>query len=84
MSNVIAFIKPLTVNVTRDDESGMWVAACDALFLATEAKTFEALTDRVWEIAPDIIEANGLSIDPKSLRFNFEFIQSADEQRLAL
>ncbi|MDO8351484.1 MAG: DUF1902 domain-containing protein [Gallionella sp.] len=82
MSNIIAFIKPLAVTITHDE--GMWVAACDALFLATEAETFEALTARVWELAPDMIEANDLSLDPKSLRFDFQYTQSADDHRLTM
>lgn len=82
MSNIIAFRKPLSVTVTHGE--GVYTAECDALHLVTEAKTFETLTARVWELAPDMIEANNLSIDPKSLLFNFEFIQSADEQLLAL
>lgn len=82
MSNVIAFGKTLTVTITHGE--GVYTAECDALHLVTEAETFEALTTRVWGLAPDMIEANDLSIDPKSLRFNFEFIQSADEKLLAL
>lgn len=82
MSNIISFRKPLSVTVTHSE--GVYTAECDALHLVTEAKTFETLTARVWELAPDMIEANDLSIDPKFLLFNFEFIQSADEQLLAL
>lgn len=77
MSNIIAFRKPLTVTVTHGE--GVYTAECDALHLVTEAKTFETLTARVWELAPDMIDANNLSFDPKSLLFNFEFSQSADE-----
>jgi len=82
MSNIISFGKPFTVTISHGE--GVYTAECDALHLVTEAETFEALTARVWELAPDMIEANDLSIDPKSLRFNFEFFQSANEQRLVL
>ena len=83
MSNVFAFRKPYIVNVVHDAEAGMWVASCDALFVATEAATFEALTSRVWLIVPEMIEANGLHIDPSTLQLDFQYIESAD-QRIAL
>ena len=69
MSPVIAFPRdPFTVTVEFDAESGMWVGSCDALYLATEAETYEALTARIWEIAPELAELNGLGIAPESLR----------------
>ena len=62
----------------------MFTAECDALHLVTEADTFEALTERVWKLAPDMIEANELGIDPDSLRLNFKFVQSAHDHLLAM
>ncbi|WP_404419068.1 DUF1902 domain-containing protein [Marinospirillum sp.] len=63
------------VIVTQGD--GMYTAECDALSLVTEARTFEELTERVWELAPDMIEANDLAMDPETLRLRFEVQQDA-------
>jgi len=75
MPNVISITKApvtFTVEVTRDNDSGMWVAVCDGLTLATEAKTYEALIERVWLIAPDMAMDNGLSIPETNLRLLFQ------------
>jgi len=40
-------------------DADMWIAESDALPLATEAPTLDALIERVWEIAPEIAELNG-------------------------
>ncbi|MBN9010571.1 MAG: DUF1902 domain-containing protein [Rhizobiales bacterium] len=40
-------------------EADMWIAESDALPIATEAATLDALIERVWEIAPEIAELNG-------------------------
>lgn len=61
----------LTVTVTYGE--GMFTAVCNALHLVTEAETFEALTNRVWAVAPDMIEANELDIAPETLRLRFQF-----------
>lgn len=89
MSNILTFKKPtdrddqtVVVDVTFAD--GMFTAECTALHLVTEAVTFEALTERVWELAPDMIDANNLDISPDSLRLSFMFEQSAQDHRLAL
>lgn len=63
------------VTVTQGD--GMYTAECEALSLVTEAKTFEELTERVWELVPDMIEANDLPINPDTLRLRFEVQQDA-------
>lgn len=87
MTNILSFKRPddnqpIDVEVTHGD--GMFTAECDVLHLVTEADTFEALTERVWELAPDMIEANELGIDPDSLRLNFKFVQSAHDHCLAM
>lgn len=83
MINVIP-LKPFTVNVIFDAECHMLVATCADLALCTEAPSFEALTDRVWEIAPDMARENGLYIAPQNLRIRFAFDQSLTEHRIAL
>ena len=82
MRNVLTFPVTFNVNVIHDPEDGMWVASCDDLYLATEATSFEALVDRVWEVAPDCIESNGFDIDPQALRLNFAFEQTAPARKV--
>ena len=64
-----------TIAVT--EEGGIWIAECDAIGLVTEAAGFEALTRRVWEIAPELAELNGYIIDAGSLRLRFEHLETA-------
>ena len=75
MTNVVQ-IKPFTVEVTFDANCHMFVGICDELSLSTEAHSFEALTDRVWEIAPEMAQ--------KNLRLRFAFDQSLTDNRIAL
>jgi len=73
-------INTFTVNVSHDTESGMWIALCDEIGLATESETYEGLTERVWETAPEIATENGFEIDTETLRINFQQIQTAGER----
>ncbi len=67
MNNVIhaAFSRsvPYVAEVIFDAQCGMWIATCEELSVTTEAPSYEALTTRVWEIAPGIAEMNGLAFD---------------------
>lgn len=75
-----SFIKPvLLVHIMYSD--GLYTAVCDDLHLVTEAETIDELRDIVWDLAADMIEANNLDIDPRSLRLIFEISQSAEEYR---
>lgn len=56
---VVMFSRPFDVNVCHDHEDNEWVAQCDAPGLVTEARTYEELTDRVCEIAPELYVMNG-------------------------
>ncbi len=56
-------------------EGGIWTAECDALGLVTEADSFEGLTERVWQIAPELAELNGYNIPPEALRLRFEYTE---------
>ena len=67
------------VQVTFGD--GMYTAECEELHLVTEAPSLDALAARVWELVPDMIEANGLTCDPDHMRLHFEFEQ---DRRIAL
>jgi hypothetical protein len=59
-----------TVTVSVCD--GIWTAECDALGLVTEAESYEALTDRAREIAPELAELNNLGVGVVRLRFLHE------------
>jgi len=57
------------VNVSVCD--GIWTAECDALGLVTEADSYDALTDRAWEIAPELAELNAVGVEPENIRLLF-------------
>jgi len=73
-----------TVVVTHDAESGMWVGECDELCAATEAPTFEALTQRMWLIAPEMATENGLNIRPEDMHLLFQHEQAIAPESLAM
>lgn len=82
MPNVVhPRFRRFTVNVVHAD--GMWIAECDELGLVTEAETFDALTERAWQIAPELAVENGLDLDAGNMHLLFQHEQSAPE-RLAL
>ncbi|KMW72066.1 hypothetical protein TI10_17370 [Photorhabdus luminescens subsp. luminescens] len=62
------------VKVTYDD---MWIAECDELGLITEAKTYDKLIERVWEIVPELYEMN-LGSNPEAVKISFVQEQSYD------
>ncbi|MBU0500936.1 MAG: DUF1902 domain-containing protein [Gammaproteobacteria bacterium] len=64
----------LAVNVTRDGE--MWIAECDELGLVTEAESYESLTARAWEIAPELAELDGISVGLEGLSLLFQHYES--------
>lgn len=47
------------VNLYQAPDGTAWIAECDAIPIATEAPTIDALIDRVWEVAPEVAELNG-------------------------
>lgn len=57
-----------TVTVTYADR--MWIGVCDDLGLVTEAKTYEQLTKRVEDIAPELCQLN-CDIHPAEMRLDF-------------
>ncbi|PHM22242.1 DUF1902 domain-containing protein [Xenorhabdus ehlersii] len=80
MGVVIARLEAFVVNVIHAD---MWIAECDELGLVTEAKTYDELTEKVWEIAPELYEINGLGDHSEVIRIKFVQEQSSDS-RVAL
>lgn len=81
--SVLKFAKPFNVEVCHDQEENVWVAQCDDLGLVTEAETYEELTERVWDIAPELFEMNGFTDDPACIRISFTQEQSYQD-RIAL
>ncbi len=59
--------KQLTVNVSLYER--IWTAECDALGLVTEAQSYEELTRRALEIAPELAELNNVE------NFKLRFVQ---------
>jgi len=59
--------KQLTVNVSVCE--GIWTAECDALGLVTESQSYEELTRRALEIAPELAELNSVG------NFRLRFVQ---------
>lgn len=53
---------------------GIWTAECDALGLVTEAETYEALTERARQIAPELAELNNFGTGAVRLRFLHEVL----------
>jgi hypothetical protein len=45
--------------------------------LVAEAQTLEELRDRVWELAPELVELNDLPIDTDSMRLHFDIAPPA-------
>ncbi|KMJ45439.1 DUF1902 domain-containing protein [Xenorhabdus khoisanae] len=76
----VVITEAFVVNVIHDD---MWVAECDELGLVTEAKTYDELTEKVWEIAPELYEINGMGDQSEVIRLKFIQEQSSDS-RVAL
>jgi hypothetical protein len=55
------------VKVFHDADT--WVALSDDIPVATEAPTIDQLIERVWLIAPEIAELNGVAARDMRLRF---------------
>jgi hypothetical protein len=74
---------PYVAEVIFDAKCGMWVVAtCEDLSVTTEAPSYEDLTARVWEIAPEIAEMNGLAFDANT-RIQFRHIEDASSRHRA-
>jgi predicted RNase H-like HicB family nuclease len=56
--------KPLFVRAEWDEEARVWVATSDDIpGLATEGDNLEGLVDKLKEIIPELLEANGLRVE---------------------
>lgn len=64
---------PFVVSVSHID--GIWIAENDDLGLVTEAKSYDDLTERVWEIAPALAELNELDVNAEDMRISFQHLE---------
>ena len=60
------------VNITWDDEAGVWVAVADDIPLALESDSIDILIERVKVAAPEILEMNSKPFTSFYLRFSSE------------
>jgi hypothetical protein len=67
----ISSIPHALFNVIVTFNEGYYIADCEEIGLATEAKTFDELVARAREVGPDIAEANGIHITADDLSFTF-------------
>jgi Domain of unknown function (DUF1902) len=55
-------IQPYTVEAFWDSEAAVWVATSETILgLVTEADTIEALTEKLHNMIPELVELNQLS-----------------------
>jgi predicted RNase H-like HicB family nuclease len=60
----VATKKPFFIRAEWDEESRVWVATSEDIpGLATEAETVEYLIEKLRNMIPELLEANGLSLD---------------------
>lgn len=63
-TETIAMDKPLYVHAEWDAEAGVWVATSnDVPGLATEAETVEALIAKLETMIPELLTANGATVE---------------------
>jgi hypothetical protein len=55
------------VDFSWDDEAGVWIAICDAIPLALESNSFDALIEKVKICAAEVLEMNGAERSPARL-----------------
>ena len=74
--NAFTTIRPESVReggasyiVTIYHEDDTWIGICDDIPVATEAATIDQLIERVWLIAPEVADLNGLPSRDLRLRF---------------
>ena len=55
-----------------DVDAGVWYAVCDTIPLALESNSFDALIERVKNVAPEILAMNGTKTASHQLIFRAE------------
>jgi predicted RNase H-like HicB family nuclease len=70
--------KSYMVTAQWDAEAGVWVATSeDIVGLVTEAKSLDTLYARVLEIAPELLDENGISVEAHGA-IDFHVLSSFD------
>lgn len=64
------------VDMTWDDEAGVWCAVCDSIPIALECKSYDALLERVKVATLEILELNGKLEDSIHLCFRTVHLES--------
>ena len=65
-------MKIFDVNVSWDDEAGVWIAISEEIPLALESNSYDALLEKAKFAAPEIIEFNHKIVEPVVLFFKSE------------
>lgn len=65
----------LNMDITYED--GYYTAECNELHLVTESISLDELHCLIWDLTPDLIELNELSLDPYNVLFKFNYSKSA-------
>lgn len=75
----------IKVKAEWDAEAGVWVAESDDVpGLVTEAETVEALSDKLRELIPELLEANGITPPTDDHELPFDLLaERHDRARLA-
>ena len=66
------------IDMSWDEEAGVWCAICDNIPLALESDSFDLLIERVKTVAHEILELNGKIDGSISLCFRTNHWESID------
>ncbi|WP_299489674.1 DUF1902 domain-containing protein [Acaryochloris sp. IP29b_bin.137] len=70
-----------TVEAYWDDQASVWTASSeDVPGLATEADTLEALTEKLRDMIPELLQLNGVSAEMGQNTVAWELISHRQEQ----
>ncbi len=72
-------MRSFIVEIHYDTHSGQWSAISDELGLVTEAESYEALTHRAREIAPELYALNGHGSEQDNFSLDFHQLIDAHE-----
>lgn len=60
------------VNISFDSECNLWVADCESLGINTEAETYEAITQIVRDLVPEMLNENNINLGNQSITLCFK------------
>ena len=64
----------LNVEVMYDHEAEVWVADCEPLGIVTEAQSYEAVTQQVRDLVPDMARENNMDFGNQKIHLVFQHI----------